>query len=75
MIDEADQAVILTEEDVPGSKLTKSPASCSNVELKRWLECRGAKESGKKVELVERVEGYLSIGNQIDPKVDVNKTK
>ena len=73
MADETNGAVILREEDVPGAKLTKSPASCSNVELKRWLECRGAKKSGKKAELVERVEGYFSIGKQIDPKVDGGK--
>ena len=73
MLDEANRTVILREEDVPGAKLAKSPANCSIVELKHWLERRGAKKSGKKAELVERVEGYLSIENKIDPKVDGGK--
>ena len=33
--------IILTENDVPGTKLTKDLAECSVDELKRWLECRG----------------------------------
>ena len=60
----------LSEEDVPTAKLSKSPANCSILELKRWLECGGAKLLGKKAELVEQVECYLSIENQINSKVD-----
>ena len=33
--------IILTENDVPGAKLTKDLAECNVDELKRWLECRG----------------------------------
>ena len=46
--------VVLTEEDVPGAKLTKPFAACSVPELRRWLKCRGASVKGRKAELLER---------------------
>ena len=33
--------IILTENDVTGTKLTKDLAECNVDGLKRWLECRG----------------------------------
>ena len=33
--------IILTENDVSGTKLTKDLAECNVDKLKRWLECRG----------------------------------
>ena len=40
--------IILTENGVPGAKLTKDLAECNVDELKRWLECRGQKKVGEK---------------------------
>ena len=40
--------IILEENDVPGSKLTKDPSACTITELQRWLECHGQKKSGRK---------------------------
>ena len=40
--------IILTENDVPGAKLTKNLAECNVDELKRWLECGGQKKRWKK---------------------------
>ena len=39
--------IILTENDIPGVKLTKDLAECNVDELKRWLECRGQKGGRK----------------------------
>jgi hypothetical protein len=48
-------AVKLTENDVPGAKFRSSEiAEHSNVELKRWLQCRGLNLSGKRQELIDR---------------------
>jgi hypothetical protein len=45
----------LTEVDVPGASLCgKNPSDLKVVELKRWLECRGASTKGKKTDLVTR---------------------
>ena len=49
----------LTEEDVPGAKLTTSPSKCKAALLHRWLSCRGVTHSGlRKAELVERYTSY-----------------
>ena len=65
--------VVLTEDEVPGAKLTKPPSDCNVLELKRWLECHGEKKSGKKQELVDRVNGCISLKIKVDPKVDGGK--
>ncbi|XP_001631319.2 uncharacterized protein LOC5510867 [Nematostella vectensis] len=65
--------IILTEEDVPGAKLLKPAVDCSVIELKRWLECHGEKRTGKKRDLIQRVEGCLSIQKKVDLKVDGGK--
>ena len=62
--------IILSENDVPGAKLTKDLAECNVDELKRWLECRGQKRGGRKAELVARVEGRLKLNLPIDSKID-----
>ena len=62
--------IILSENDVPGAKLTKDLAECNVDELKRWLECRGQKRGGRKAELVARVEGRLKLNLPIDLKID-----
>ena len=53
--------IILTENDVPGAKLTKDLAECNVDELKCWLKCRGQKKDGRKAELVARVEDLLKL--------------
>ena len=62
--------IILSENDVPGAKLTKDLAECNVDELKRLLECRGQKRGGRKAELVARVEGRLKLNLPIDSKID-----
>ena len=47
---------ILTESDIPGALLPhEAPELCNVVQLKRWLTCRGASSTGRKVELVSRL--------------------
>ena len=49
------QKVYLADDDVPGAKIdTNQLESYSNVQLKRWLECRGVKSSGNRPELLQR---------------------
>ena len=44
---------ILTEDDgIPGSKFEKEPEEYTVEQLKRWLKCRGLKQSGKRGELL-----------------------
>ena len=64
--------VVLTEDDVPGAKLSKQPDQCSVIVLKRWLECHGLKKGGNKSELVKRVEQSVGL-IKVDPKVDAGK--
>lgn len=48
-------AVKLTENDVPGAKFRSSDVTVhSVVELQRWLQCRGLKSTGNKLELIDR---------------------
>ncbi|XP_046845041.1 LOW QUALITY PROTEIN: uncharacterized protein LOC124438874 [Xenia sp. Carnegie-2017] len=51
----SDCDIVLTEDDIPRAKLCKPVEQCSMAILKRWLSCRGAKITGKKLELVNRV--------------------
>ena len=60
--------ILLKETDVPGARLTQDPKQCNVDVLKRWLECHGLKKSGKKDELVRRVEDALKLDLQVDPK-------
>ena len=49
------ESVNLREEDVPGAILPrKIPEECTVKQLQRWLLCRGAKTTGKKMQLVQR---------------------
>ena len=51
---------ILTESDIPGALLPQeAPELCNVVQLKRWLTCRGASTTGRKVELVSRLAEVL----------------
>lgn len=52
---EKEQALLLTESDIPGAGLGSKSVDDLNVdELKRWLACRGARCVGKKPELQKR---------------------
>ena len=64
---------ILKEDDVPGAKLTKPPEKCMVEELKRWLECHALKKSGKKNELILRVNDALKLNLPVDVKIDGGK--
>ena len=49
------ESTYLREEDVPGAILPrKIPEECTVKQLQRWLLCRGAKTTGKKMQLVQR---------------------
>ena len=48
-------SVCLTEDDIPGAKLSKGfPEECTCWMLRRWLHCRGGRTTGKKAALVQR---------------------
>ncbi|KAG5891972.1 hypothetical protein JTB14_014416 [Gonioctena quinquepunctata] len=53
-------------EDVPGANLREgiSLFDHSMQELKRWLECRGLKKTGKKTDLVERIKNCIDAGRE-----------
>lgn len=45
----------LTEDDVPGAKFVHiNIEEHTNIQLKRWLKCRGLPTSGKRQDLLER---------------------
>ena len=64
---------ILKEDEVPGAKLLKEPEKCVVEELKRCLEWRGLKKSGKKAELIKRVKDGLKLNLPANPKIDGGK--
>ncbi|XP_015768406.1 PREDICTED: uncharacterized protein LOC107347056 [Acropora digitifera] len=68
--------IMLTEQDIPGAELPKPPENCTVAILKRWLSCRGAKVSGKRNELIKRVNDYIRSGldskKLIDPDGGIN---
>ena len=65
--------ITLLEKEVPGALLAKDPGEYSVAELRRWLECHGAKKTGKKEDLIARVRGCLERNTRVDPKVDGGK--
>ena len=68
--------VVLTENDeVPSSKFTSCPEDYTVDQLKRWLKCRGSKQSGKRQELITRVKDCIASGNHhlLDPGIDGGK--
>uniref|UniRef100_A0A8W8MG68 SAP domain-containing protein n=1 Tax=Magallana gigas TaxID=29159 RepID=A0A8W8MG68_MAGGI len=65
---------VLTEEDVPGAKfIHPSIEEHTNLQLKRWLKCRGLTTSGKRKDLIERCENAVKACAEIDPKIDEGK--
>ena len=46
---------VLRESDVPGTKLVyESIEKHSNIQLQRWLECRGLAKTGNRSKLIRR---------------------
>ena len=67
---------ILTEDDgVPGSKIEKEPENYTVDQQKRWLKCRGLKQTGKRTEIVQRVADCLKGPNHrvLDVSIDGGK--
>lgn len=59
----AQSFTILTKDDgIPGSKFEKEPEEYTVEQLKRWLKCRGLKQSGKRGELLNRVRDCIASG-------------
>ena len=72
----ARRLAILTEDDaVPGYRFDKDPDYCTVDQIKRWLKCRGLKQSGKRSELVKRVRDCIFSGNHriLDVSIDDGK--
>ena len=67
---------VLAEDDgVPGSKIEQDPENYTVEQLKRWLKCRGLKQSGKRGEIVQRVSDCLKGPNHriLDVSIDGGK--
>ena len=67
---------ILTEDDgVSGSKIEQDPQHYTVDQLKRWLKCRGLKQSGKREEIVQRAASCLQGPNHriLDVSIDGGK--
>ena len=67
---------VLTQDDgVPGSKFEREPEHYTVEQLKRWLKCRGLKQSGKREELLKRVNDCIKSGDfqNLQPSIDDGK--
>lgn len=62
--------VFTDEDDVPGSKFEREPEEYTVGWLKRRLNCRGLKLSGKRDEVLKRVSDCINSGNRhtLDPR-------
>lgn len=62
--------VLTDEDDVPGSKFEREAEEYTVGRLKRRLNCRGLKLSGKRDELLKRVSDSINSGNHrtLDPR-------
>ena len=70
------RVTILTDNDnVPGSKIESDPDNYTVEQLKRWLKCRGLKQSGRRSVLITRVKDCLNSGNHhiLDVSIDDGK--
>ena len=69
-------STILTEDDrVLGSKIEQDPQHYTVDQLKRWLKCRGLKQSGEREEIVQCVASCLQGLNHhvLDISIDDGK--
>lgn len=70
------KSIRLSEDDIPGASLNgKNRKQLSVKQLKFWLSCRGAKTSGRKDELVLRVQNYNDIPELRDKIIDPDPDK
>ena len=72
----AQSFTILTEDDgILGSKFEKEPEEYTVEHLKRWLKCRGLKQSGKRGEFLNRVRDCIASGShqKLEPSIDDEK--
>ena len=72
----AQSFTILTEDDgIPGSKFEKEPEEYTVEQLKRWLKCRGLKQSRKRGELLNHVRDCIASGSHpnLEPSIDDGK--
>ena len=72
----AQSFTILTEDDgILGSKFEKEPEEYTVEHLKRWLKCRGLKQSGKRGEFLNRVRDCIASGShrKNEPSIDDEK--
>ena len=67
--------ILIESDGVPGSYFEKKPENYTVEQLKRWLKCRGLKQSGKRGELIKRVSDCISSGNHrtLDVSIDEGK--
>ena len=65
--------IVLNESDVPGAYFNKEPEEYSVIQLKRWLQCHGLKQTGKKQCLIDRVKSAITAKANVDPKIDNGK--
>ena len=67
---------VLTEDDgFPGSKFTKDPKDYTVEQLRRWLKCRGLKQSRKHEEILGHVRDCIKSGDHgtLDASIDDGK--
>ncbi|CAC5378406.1 unnamed protein product [Mytilus coruscus] len=70
------QKVTLTSDDVPGAKINFDDLdNYGNVQLKRWLECRGLKTGGNKSDLVQRCKDAVKAGKSEDIDIAIDGGK
>ncbi|KAK6186841.1 hypothetical protein SNE40_006109 [Patella caerulea] len=67
----ASTRVVPTSDDVPGATIDFNKLNeYGNVQLKRWLECRGLKLCGNRPELLKRCRDVYLAGQQENIGVD-----
>ncbi|XP_048747533.2 uncharacterized protein LOC125659796 [Ostrea edulis] len=66
--------VELTEDDIPGAKFVHlNVEEHTNLQLKRWLKCRGLVSGGKRNDLIERCKDAIRKNVKIDLGIDDGK--
>ncbi|KAK4887460.1 hypothetical protein RN001_003731 [Aquatica leii] len=63
---DSNRTIKLQPEDVPGAVFRRgvNVEDHSNLELRRWLECRALKKVGNKAELVKRIVNCINAGSE-----------
>ena len=69
-------STVLTKDNgIPASKFERDPENYTVEQLRRWLKCRGLKQSGKREELLGRVRDCIKSGDHhtLDSSIDDGK--